>query len=334
MKILYPLSALASLSLLVSSQAADLGAGTLLITNKGDRTLSLIDPVTNKETATVAEDGVTGHEVAASPDGKLAYVPIFGNSGVGKPGTDGQLIRVIDLEKKAIVGTVDFGRGIRPHCPIFCEKTNLLYVTTEKENTVSVIDPATLKIVGSIPTGQEQTHMLAVTRDGKRGYTSNVGPGTVSVLDLEKKELLKVIPVARMCQRISLSVDDKLAFTSDQFQPLLVVIDTATHEVKTHVKLPDIGYGTAPTPDGKSLVVALVNANKVAIVDLESMKVTATMEVPKAPQAVVVRPDGAVAYVSCDASAQVAVIDLKENKVSALIQAGKTADGMAWAPKK
>lgn len=335
MKLRHPLSALAFLTLLVTSAAAaDPAAGTLLITNKGDRTLSLIDPVTNKETATVPEDGVTGHEVAASPDGKLAYVPIFGNSGVGKPGTDGQLIRVIDLEKKAIVGTVDFGRGVRPHCPIYCEKNNLLYVTTEKENTISIIDPVTLKILGSIPTGQEQTHMLAVTRDGKRGYTSNVGPGTVSVLDLEKKELVKVIPVARMCQRISLSVDDKLAFTSDQFAPLLVVIDTATNEVKTHVKLPDIGYGTAPTPDGKSLVVALVNINKVAIVDLESMKVTATMEVPKAPQAVVVRPDGAVAYVSCDASAQVAVIDLKENKVSALIDAGKTADGMAWAPKK
>ncbi len=336
MKIRHSLTAFAvafSFFATTAVNAADLSAGTLLITNKGDKTLSLIDPVTNKQTATVDEEGTTGHEIAASPDGKFAYVPIFGNSGVGKPGTDGQLIRVVDLEKKAIVGTVDFGKGVRPHCPVYCEKNGLLYVTTEIENSVSIIDPATLKIVGSVTTGQEQSHMLAVSRDGKRGYTANVGPGTVSVLDLEEKKLLKVIPISRMCQRISLSVDDKLAFTSDQFAPLLVVIDTATNEVKTQVKLPDIGYGTAATPDGKSLVVALVNANKVAIVDLETLKVTATMDVPKAPQAVLVRPDGAVAYVSCDASAQVAVIDLKTNKVSALIDAGKTADGMAWARK-
>ena len=90
----------------------------------------------------------------------------------------------------------------------------------------------------------------------------------------------------------------------------------------------------ASAPDGKSLVVALININEVAIVDLATMKVTATMKVPKAPQAVIVRPDGAVAYVSCDASAQVAVIDLKTNQVSALIDAGKTADGMAWAARK
>jgi hypothetical protein len=49
-------------------------------------------------------------------------VPIFGDSGVGKPGTDGQLIRVIDLAKKAIAGTVDFGKGIRPHCPSFARR--------------------------------------------------------------------------------------------------------------------------------------------------------------------------------------------------------------------
>ena len=318
-------------ALLTGLATAQSSNGTLLVTNKGDRSLSLIDPTTNKQIAVIPEEGVTGHELAASPDGKRAFVPIYGDSGVGKAGTDGQLLRVIDLEKRAIVGTLDFGKGVRPHCAIYNEKTNLLYVTTENDKTVSIIDPATLKIVGTVTTDQEQSHMLAVSKDGKRGYTANVGPGTVSVLDLEAKKLVKVIPIGKMTQRISLSVDDKLAFTADQFNPQLAVIDTATNEVKTHIALPDVGYGTAATPDGKSLVVALININEVAIVDLATMKVTGTVKVPKSPQYVLVRPDGAVAYVSCDASAQVAVIDLKEVKVSALIDAGNTADGLAWA---
>lgn len=332
-----PLATLAAaLLVLAPAFAADLSEGTLLVTNKGDRTLSLIDPKTNKQFAVVPEDGVTGHEVSATRDGKRAVVPIFGNSGVGKPGTDGQLVRFIDLEKKAIVGTVDFGKGVRPHHPVTCPKTGLIYVTTENENSVSIIDPETLKVIGSVPTGVEQSHMLAVSSDGKRGYTANVGPGNVSVLDLENRKLITTIPIGRMTQRISLSIDDKLAFTADQFEPRLAVIDTATNTVKTHIVLPDIGYGTAPTPDGKHLVVALININEVAIVDLATLKVTGTVKVPKAPQAVLVRPDGAVAYVSCDASAQVAVIDLKDPaapKVSALIDAGKTADGLAWAKK-
>ena len=46
--------------------------GLLLVTNKGDRTLSIVDPVAGKEIATVPESGITGHEVIASPDGRTA----------------------------------------------------------------------------------------------------------------------------------------------------------------------------------------------------------------------------------------------------------------------
>ncbi len=305
--------------------------GLLLVANKGDRTLSLVDPVAGLEIATVPEDGVTGHEVAASPDGKQAFVPIYGNSGVGKPGTDGRLLRVIDLATRRVVGTVDFGKGVRPHCAVIGPKNGLLYVTTELENSVTVIDPRTLKIVDTIPTGQDESHMLAITRDGRRGYTANVGPGTVSVLDLVAKKVIAIIPISRVTQRISLSVDDRWVFTADQTKPQLAVIDTAANKVKTWVPLPGIGYGTAPTPDGRWLLVALIGINQVAVIDLDSMKVARTLDVPKAPQEVLVRPDGAQAYVSCDASRQVAVIDTKSWKVEKLIATGHGTDGWAWA---
>jgi len=69
--------------------------GVLLVANKGDQTLGLIDPDAGRQIATVAEGGNTGHEVVASPDGKKAFVPIYGNSGVGLPGTDGSTLAVI-----------------------------------------------------------------------------------------------------------------------------------------------------------------------------------------------------------------------------------------------
>ena len=61
--------------------------------------------------------------------------------------------------------------------------------------------------------------MLAITPDGRYGYTANVGPGTVSVLDMEKKKTLKIIPISGPTQRISVSIDGKLAFTSDRTKP-------------------------------------------------------------------------------------------------------------------
>src|SRR5712692_2446336 len=299
----------------------------LLVANKGDRTLGIIDPEANKQIATVAEGGTTGHEVAVSPDGRTAYVPIYGNSGVGKAGTDGRNVVVIDITSRKVMGNVDFGRGVRPHCAVFGPKDGLLYVTTELDQTISIIEPHTMKIVGTIPTAQAESHMLAISPDGKRGYTANVGPGTVSVLDMEAKKTLAVIPVAGEIQRISLSVDGRLAFTSDQTKSQLAVIDisgndTSSNKVKTWIPLPAAGYGTAPTPDGRWLVVAVRTANNVAVVDLDTMKVAHVIDVPAAPQEVVVRPDGRDAYVSCDASHKVAVIRTSDWTVEKLIDAG------------
>jgi len=305
--------------------------GLLLVANKGDQSLSIIDAGSGEQLATVPEGGVTGHEVVASPDGRFAYVPIYGNSGVGRPGTDGQRIAVIDLATKKVTGEVDFGHGVRPHCAVFGPKSGLLYVTTELENSISIIDPQTLKVVGSIPTGQAESHMLAITHDERRAYTTNVGLGTISVLDLKTRKSIAVIPVASNVQRISLSVDDKLVFTSDQTKPELVVIDTQTNAVKNRVVLPGIGYGSAATKDGRWLVIALAKANKVAVVDLAAMSVVQTIDVPSAPQFVLIPPDNKFAYVSCDQSGRVAMINLSTWKVEKLIEAGKGADGLAWA---
>jgi DNA-binding beta-propeller fold protein YncE len=314
--------------------AASTSHGTLLVANKGDHTLGIIDPDAGRQIATVPEEGVTGHEVVASSDGRLAFVPIYGNSGVGKPGTDGSNMVVIDVATQKILNNVDFGHGVRPHCAVLGPKDGLLYVTTEIDKTVSVIDPHSFKIVGSIPTGQPESHMLAITADGKRGYTANVGPGTVSVLDMEGRKTITVIPVSGQVQRISVSVDGSMVFTADQTKPHLAVIDTSSNKVKTWIPLPAAGYGTAPTADGRSLIVAIPGANKVVIVDLGTMKLSHTIDVPAAPQEVIVRPDGRVAYVSCDANHKIAAIRTSDWTVEKLIDAGPGADGLAWAAQK
>lgn len=311
-----------------------LAAQTLLVVNQGDANLSLVDPSSAKEVATVAEKlpGIHGHEIAASADGHTAFMPIYGSTGVGKPGIDGHEMLVIDVPSRQIVGDIDFGHGVRPHLPVLDPASGLLYVTTELDKTVTIVDPRTRKIVGAVPTGQDESHMLAISHDGTRGYTANVGPGTVSVLDLPGRKTIAVIQVSKTVQRISISADDKLVFTSDQTKPQLAVIDTATNKVKTWVALPALGYGSAATYDGRWLLIALPSANQVAVVDLQSMQVARRIDVAESPQEVLIRPDGKVAYVSCAAAGKVAAIDLAQWKVQSLIAAGKFADGLGWAP--
>jgi DNA-binding beta-propeller fold protein YncE len=326
---LFSLIGLAAVLLLAAGAAQ--AQGRLLVAQKGDRSLAIVDPAAGKVIANVAENGTTGHEVAGSPDGRLAFVPIYGNSGVGKPGTDGQNIVVIDAAAQKLVGNIQFDHGVRPHCAVFGPKDGLLYVTTELDRVVTIIDPKTLKIVGSIPTGQAESHMLALSHDGLRGYTANVGPGTVSVLDVKARKTLAVIPVSGNVQRIAISNDDRWVFTADQTAPRMAVIDTTTNKVTKWVKIDGLGYGSAPTKDGRWLLVALPDENKVDVIDLKTMTLARAVEVGKSPQEVLVRPDGKAAYVSCEGSNEVAEIDLATWTVKRTIATGNVTDGLGWA---
>jgi DNA-binding beta-propeller fold protein YncE len=308
-------------------------AQSLLVANQGNATVSIVDPAQGKQISAVAENtpGVHGHEIIASADGKTAFLPIYGSTGVGKPGIDGHQLLVIDIPSQKIIGDIDFGHGVRPHQPVLDPVHHLLYITTELDRSITVIDPRTLKIVGRVPTGQDESHMLALSHDGTRGYTANVGPGTVSVLDMIGRKTITIIPVAPSIQRISISNNDKHVFTSDVTSPRLALIDTATNKVVTWVQLPGPGYGTAPTPDGHSLLVAVPSTNEVAVVDLATMKVTHHIPVPPTPQEILIRPDGKAAYVSCISTGKVAELNLSNWTVSRIITAGPGADGLAWA---
>jgi YVTN family beta-propeller protein len=303
--------------------------GSLLVVSQGNNSVTRVDPESGAKLTVLTTHEVRAHEVAVSPDGRWAYLPIYGNAGVGNPGTSGRSIEVLDLQKGALTSSIDLGRPTRPHCAKF-GPDGLLYVTAEMDNAIDVIDPAQAKKVASIDTKQPESHMLAITRDGKRGYTANVGSGTVSVLDMVARKPLAVIPVAETVQRISLSVDDRWVFTSDQKQPRLAVIDTSTQKVANWIALPSTGYGTAPTPDGKWLLVSLPGAGQVAIVDLSAMKVDRTIAVGARPVEILVRTDEPVAYVSCSDDGKVAVLDLKQWKVAKMLDIAPGADGLGW----
>jgi len=221
--------------------------GFLVVANQKEHTLLIVDPESRRELAKISV-GVNGHEVAVSPDARFAYVPIYGNSGVGKPGTDGATIDIIDLQQRKLTATMDLGKPLRPHQPLF-GPDGLLYVSAELANAVDIIDPASRKVIAEAPTGQPESHMFVLSKDGRRAYTSNVHAGTVSVVDITNRKLITTILVAKTVQRISISPDGAHVFTHDQGAPRIAVIDTATNKISTWIDIPDYAYASEPTPD-------------------------------------------------------------------------------------
>ncbi|HTC65633.1 MAG TPA: hypothetical protein VK685_00760 [Candidatus Acidoferrum sp.] len=315
--------------------------GTLVVVNQSEHKVLLVEPGLRRIFATIAV-GVNGHEAAVSPDARLIYVPIYGNSGVGKPGTDGAAIDMIDISKRRISGSIPIG-PVRPHRAEFAPD-GLLYVTAEIGNTVKIVDPATQQVTGEIPTGAPQSHMLVISPDGQRAYTSNVGPGNISVLNIPARRLITVIPIANTIQRISISPDGDRLFTHNQDAPRLAVIDlpdrksseggdtAASYKVSRWIDLPGVAYASAPTPDGKWLLVACMAKHLLLAIDMSTLKVAKSFDLPESPSEILVTPDGAIAFISCVGAGKIAVLDLRTWQLEQPIVLTPGVDGLAWAP--
>lgn len=315
--------------------------GTLVVVNQAEHKVLFVEPDLRRTFASISV-GISGHEAAVSPDARFVYVPIYGNSGVGKPGTDGATIDVIDINQRGISASIQVG-PVRPHRADF-GPDGLLYVTAELGNGVKIVDPATQRVTGEIPTGEPQSHMLVISPDGHRAYTANVGTGNVSVLDIPSRRLITIIPVAKTIQRISMSPDGSLLFTHDQDSPRLAVIDlpnrkgnernetTASYKVSRWVDLPSIAYASAPTPDGKWLLVISMAKHQLLAIDAATMKIDKTFDLPDSPSEILVTPDGAIAFVSCVKAGKIAVLDLRNWQLHEPIVLTAGVDGLAWAP--
>jgi YVTN family beta-propeller protein len=99
--LLLPASLVALLAMPASAQEAPRGA-LLLVANKQEASLSVIDPASGGLLATVPT-GVGPHEVAVTSDGRWAVVCNYGAQ------TPGSSLTIIDLRTLKVARTIDLG---------------------------------------------------------------------------------------------------------------------------------------------------------------------------------------------------------------------------------
>ena len=145
---------------------------TLLALSKSDHTLAIVDPVTLKVVARVPV-GPDPHEVIASTDGRTAYVSNYAGGTLYE-------LDIIDLVAQKALPHIDTRPLIGLHGLTFA--AGKLWFTAEGSKSIGRFDPATSSIDWCMGTGQDRTHMIDVTEDGKKIYTTNVASGTVSIL--------------------------------------------------------------------------------------------------------------------------------------------------------
>lgn len=199
---------------------------------------------------------ISPHEAAFSADGQYAYVPIYSDSGVGKPGTDGHTLHFLRASDCQITGSLDTKQYKRPHGIVVGQGSGLLYLTAELAESVIIVDPNRQEITGAIPTGSNTSHMLAINRDETKAYVSNVRAKTISVLSLEKRQLLDVIHTDGENQRMALSPDERWFVTNLGPTEKVAFYRTSDHKLDFTIPLEGTPFVSKFSADGQFLYTA------------------------------------------------------------------------------
>jgi YVTN family beta-propeller protein len=309
---------------------------SLLALSKTNHTLAIVDPVSLKVITRIPV-GEDPHEVIASSDGRTAYVSIYGGGSLHE-------LNVIDLVAQKPLFNIDTRPLFGPHGLTFVN--GKAWFSAEGSKAIGRYDPATAKLDWSMGTGQDRTHMIFVTADGKKIYTTNVSSGTVSIITdtlilpgkfappgTRPREdwLQTVVPVSRGSEGFDVSPDGSELWTASSEDGRIFVIDLLAKKLTATIDAKVLGANRLKfTPDGRLVFISSLQSGNLTIYDARSRKEMKRIKIGHGAAGILMDPDGSRAFVACTADNYVAVIDLKTLEVTHHIDVGGGPDGLAW----
>lgn len=307
------------------SQAAAQGlkTGNLLVANQQDASASLIDLRT--DAMKLIPVGIGPHEAQISPSGRIGVVTIYGQQPAGNQ------LAVIDIATGTVTRTISLGQYTRPHGVVFMpgDETRVV-VTSEATQNVVLVNIAEGTVLGAIPTGAQGSHMAAITADGKRVFTSNVGSGGVSEMDLVSKSLVRAIAVAPRVEGIAVTPDGKLVFAGSNTDGTVSVIDTRTGAITDTLRGFTFPYRLATSADGTIAIVCDPQGGAIHVIDVATRKVTWKLDGLASPRGVSIARDGRTAFVTLADDPSVGIVDLVTRKLMRTIRVGVSPDGVGY----
>ena len=206
--------------------------------------------------------------------------------------------------------------------------------TNSAGDDVSVIDPATNKVVGEI-NGIEVNHGAASAPDGSHYFISNEAESTLDVVDPKTLKVIRSIKLSGHPNNIGISKDGRRVYVSIAVKPGAVdVVDTASMERVKTIAVNGAVHNTYVTPDGNYVVSGSIASKTITVIDqkTETPVWSVVMDAGIRPMVFYTNPDGSTKWILAQLSDfhGFAVVDFATHKEINRIKlpdtpAGKTA---------
>lgn len=314
------------LAMPVHAQQAPEGA-LLLVANKQAASLSVIDVASGALLATVPT-GMGPHEVAVTSDGRWAVVC---NYGAQAPGNS---LTVVDLRTRTVARTIDLGEYRRPHGIVVLPGDSTVIVTSEVSRA-AVLVSIHGDVVSEIGTGEPGSHMVAVTADGRRGYTANIGSGSITELDIPGGMATRTLQVAPATEGIAVTPDGREVWVGSNGAHTVTVIDTKTWAAVDTIPAAGLPYRVAISPDGETAVVPAPMAGVVRIFDVPTRTERHALSFGGGggegaqPVGSTITSDGVYAFVALQGTNEAAMVEVASGKEIRRFATGAGPDGIA-----
>jgi YVTN family beta-propeller protein len=208
-----------------------------------------------------------------------------------------------------------------------------LYFSSEAEQTLHVVDGATLQLTKKIPLSGRPNN-ISISPDGRRVYVGIVSsPGAVDVIDTASLERVKSIPTKGGIHNVYVTPDGKYLVAGSIAGKLMTVIDQKTDEpvwTLFNEGVRPMAFETNADGSTKRIFVQLSDFHGFAVVDFGQRKETGRIELPndvpadkvdKGPfnaspsHGIGVAPDGKTLWVTSRPNARVYTYSLPDLKL-------------------
>lgn len=141
-----------------------------------------------------------------------------------------------------------------------------IWVTNEKDDTISVIDITTLEVTRTIPTG-ERPRGITFSRDFSRVYICASDSDTVQVMDPTTGKILNELPSGEDPEQFVLHPDDRHLWIANEDDAVTTVVDVESRTVVAQINVGIEPEGMGVSPDGKIVVTTSETTNMAHWID-------------------------------------------------------------------
>jgi PQQ-dependent catabolism-associated beta-propeller protein len=189
-----------------------------------------------------------------------------------------------------------------------------VYVSNEKDNSVSVIDGESLKVTSTIKTGR-RPRGIVLSEDMSKLYVCIGDDNRIDVIDLAAGKVVDRLPSGPDPELMALHPDGHHLYIANEDDNMVTVLDIDAKKVLNEIEVGVEPEGMGISPDGKLLVNTSETTNMAHFIDTDTRKIIANVLVDSRPRVAEFTPDGKQVWVSAEIGGTISVIDSAEKKV-------------------